>query len=1300
MIVWKPLYWIARRHEQSGRLKKAEHLYSYLYKSGETNNPKVLFRLGHVLFTEHRYAESKEYLEQAVRLAPNNAEWNYRLGFVQEKLKKNELAEATYARAIELDDSVGQWYYRRGVTLTNMRKHAEAAEAYRTAIQREPNEVRYHDALAKAVRGQSVASWKELEVLQSGAVHHESDVDWQLRLAQVLESLNRYDEASEFFSKAAALEPKRAFLHYRLGYALERSGRMAESARAFDMAIELDSRLGSEQFGIGVFHEARSLWKSAADSYIHFANDRIYVDYHLHERIARCLEKLGDWKSAVKYRKSALEQRPDSKTAHLNYARTLERSKDSKLAVEAYSFILDNTSDTHAQWRFRYARLLAEMEDYAHAAEQYLRAVGQTKLFASMPERNGIGSTDDIASIDSCTLNQESPNGSFSVNEYANQILEESTRQALSTNNLAILDSANKLACDLDRHDIKQRLNAQGYLCDASSRRIIDHAVGLYHREAYREICNAMKALPSSVKAGNTHDIPGYPKGKWTAESLEYYEFRENLAIEQNVILYESHMGKSIDCNPFAIFKEIINEDEYADYIHIWTIGPGCAIPPEARNRHNVILVKHGTRLYRRYLATAKYLINNVTFQNYFIRRNDQRYLNTWHGTPFKTLGKDMRGTVLQHSNVTRNFLQATHILSPDAHTTRVIAQSYDTEHLLTAKVAELGYPRNDFAINLNHKRKAEILDQLNVSRDPERPVVLYAPTWRGEVGESKFALSKLHQDLEALSSTGAQIIFRAHPITESLLSGMDFGVVTVPREINSNELLGAVDLVITDYSSIAFDAKACQTPVYLYTYDIEEYKLERGLYFEPDQISEFVYDTIDALCAAIEDGVGLRSVDYGSSETAVVGSWPEDGHSASRAVQFFFAEDTQYLVSATGKSKISILVRASLIPNGVTSAFLNLVHQLDPDKYAITLLVDAKVTAQDDQRLSKFAELPNHVRVVGRIGPRSALVDEKWQESLLSRQHNLWSEDSWNVYYCSYRREYERIFGSTRFDYVIEYDGYSLFWASLLACAHPKRGSLMYLHSEMYQEWLSRAAYLEGIFRIYPSFDRLVCVSNTLAELNSEMLASSFGVDARKFVGGGNFLNPASLDQLANEALDDDVVAWLGDSSHFLVTVGRISPEKDQMKLVKAFRVVANGNRRARLVIVGDGPQYSELAALIKELDLESNVLLAGYRSNPFPLMRCSSGFVLSSNHEGQPMVLLEALALGVPVLSTDIVGARALLGDRLGTLVPNSVDDLAVGIETLIRKRKAAANFDIYGYNADLLRKFETEILANDQP
>lgn len=129
------------------------------------------------------------------------------------------------------------------------------------------------------------------------------------------------------------------------------------------------------------------------------------------------------------------------------------------------------------------------------------------------------------------------------------------------------------------------------------------------------------------------------------------------------------------------------------------------------------------------------------------------------------------------------------------------------------------------------------------------------------------------------------------------------------------------------------------------------------------------------------------------------------------------------------------------------------------------------------------------------------------------------------------------------------------------------------------------------------------------------------------------------------------------------IITVGRLSPEKNQRLLLKAFARLTE-QRAAHLWIVGEGPERARLEAEIARLNLRKTVTLIGHVANPLPLVKAADLFVLTSNREGFGNVLVEALAVGTPIVATDCPhGPRDILaGGRWGTLVrPGDPEALA---------------------------------------
>ena len=176
---------------------------------------------------------------------------------------------------------------------------------------------------------------------------------------------------------------------------------------------------------------------------------------------------------------------------------------------------------------------------------------------------------------------------------------------------------------------------------------------------------------------------------------------------------------------------------------------------------------------------------------------------------------------------------------------------------------------------------------------------------------------------------------------------------------------------------------------------------------------------------------------------------------------------------------------------------------------------------------------------------------------------------------------------------------------------------------------------------------DALTCVSKDMVAQYQQVF------DSPSHVNVYNIVDCANSRLLMKESLEHE---WFKHRDcPVLVAAGRLAPWKGFADLIHAMKVVSK-KRRARLVILGDGPLRSELEALISELDLTDIVHLEGYVNNPLKYYANADGFVLSSLVEGLPNVLVEAMMCGCTPVSTDCpTGPRELLQDgKCGYLVP----------------------------------------------
>ena len=151
------------------------------------------------------------------------------------------------------------------------------------------------------------------------------------------------------------------------------------------------------------------------------------------------------------------------------------------------------------------------------------------------------------------------------------------------------------------------------------------------------------------------------------------------------------------------------------------------------------------------------------------------------------------------------------------------------------------------------------------------------------------------------------------------------------------------------------------------------------------------------------------------------------------------------------------------------------------------------------------------------------------------------------------------------------------------------------------------------------------------------------------------------------------------------IVSIGRLVKQKNHLLLIRAFSKIANKFPRLKLEIYGTGSLQQELESLIVKLDLSKRVLLKGYTKDIPGILSRAEVFVLSSDFEGMPNSLMEALAVGVPCISTDCPcgGPRKLIENNFnGILIPvNDENALSDGISKLLSNREFA---EFLGRNA----------------
>ncbi|MBP5608441.1 MAG: glycosyltransferase, partial [Lachnospiraceae bacterium] len=192
---------------------------------------------------------------------------------------------------------------------------------------------------------------------------------------------------------------------------------------------------------------------------------------------------------------------------------------------------------------------------------------------------------------------------------------------------------------------------------------------------------------------------------------------------------------------------------------------------------------------------------------------------------------------------------------------------------------------------------------------------------------------------------------------------------------------------------------------------------------------------------------------------------------------------------------------------------------------------------------------------------------------------------------------------------------------------------------------------------------DKYICVSK-MAEAD---MAENYGLDKRKLGCIYNFADLGRILALKNTAMPSEAEEFYKRHEKILITAGRLTHMKAQDRLIRLAADIRAGNKNAGLVILGEGDERPLLEELAKELDMEEHVFMPGEVDNPFSYMKAASVFALTSDFEGLPMVLIEAAACELPVVSVDIPsGPREVLapGSDIHKLLKDKAEYAQYGI------------------------------------
>lgn len=785
----------------------------------------------------------------------------------------------------------------------------------------------------------------------------------------------------------------------------------------------------------------------------------------------------------------------------------------------------------------------------------------------------------------------------------------------------------------------------------------------------------------------------------WVAKN-KYITYYEQLPIDEKVILLESQTATKISGNLFYILKYLLTDEKYAGYtVYLSSWGryvKSITAILEHYGFENVNIVVYASDDYMRLLASAKYLINDATFPNYWIKKEGQVYINTWHGTPLKAMGRKVHNDVF-FGNVQKNLVNADYLLYPNIFTKDVMIRDYMLENISSNSYILGGYPRNTVFFDRN--AESRIREELEIT---DKKIYAYMPTWRGtvdKVGVSKndaylmYYLCELDKRL-----TDDEIFYiNIHPMAMHAKNTAEVSklkhIKNFPAEYETYDFLNIADVLVTDYSSVFFDYACTRKKVVLFPYDKDEYLCDRGMYMDMDDLPFPQVFDLDALVNELRSEKNYDDAEF----VKTFCTWDNIDATAQLCDRTILGIDTGLTVAPVpDNGKENVLIYAGdLAKNGITTSLRSLTNEIDLNKrnYYISF-IQGKAKKNADQ-LATFNPKVNFFAV-------SDYFNLSFKDKAIRKLFNLGiikAKTYMKHAKTRVQQNFIRAYGQSKFDTVIQFCGYER--DLILLYSQFDGNNAIWVHNDMVAEMKLKSNQRKDILKYaYNNYDKVVAVTDDIVASTQKLAGTNKKIDIVKNTIDyktilANSEQPIALDPTTKCSVEPEKFYEImqSDAKKF-INVGRYSPEKGHDRLIDAFYKLWQKDNSIYLIIIGGNSRakkYEELIEKVNEMGLSENVILLLSVSNPYPIIKACNGFILSSLYEGFGLVLAEANILGLPIVSTDITGPRTFMNKYGGTLIEDSEDGVYKGLEMLYNNEIKPINVDYEAYNQECVAEFE---------
>ena len=774
-----------------------------------------------------------------------------------------------------------------------------------------------------------------------------------------------------------------------------------------------------------------------------------------------------------------------------------------------------------------------------------------------------------------------------------------------------------------------------------------------------------------------------------------YNSFYEKAQIDKRKILLESRSGTALESNIFALIRELNNE-RYKGLKIVLSVKKKYRSGVEEKLSHYQLrvdqIVHMGSVSYYYQLATAGYLVNDTSFPGRFVKKEGQTYLNVWHGTPLKKMGRDNEAEKAIMGNVMRNLLMADYLLFPNIYMEEKMSQAYMLPNLYRGEVLREGYPRN--SIFFNEDKGRETKQQLGYEG---KQLSMYMPTYRGradavDTQESLRILQKHLEKLDELLEEEQVVMVKLHPFVSAHLNIAGYRhIVPFPEKYDTYDVLNACDILITDYSSVMYDFANTGRKIILFVYDSQEYEGARGMYENVEEYPFAKVKTVQELSRELQMPGGEADASFLERYDTYEGA-----KAAEKICRHVFMENDQCeAVRMQKNGRKNVLIYAGdLDQNGITTAFCSMMERLNLKEHNYYVSFRMNLLKEYPERLKR---IPENVGIVPIASEMNLDIITAVAQGIYLKTGKTFFGIGQRLK-MAYDREWRKHFGAICFDHIIHYNGYENYMISLLKEAPCSR--TIWVHNDMEREIAAKKNPSRALLHdAYRAFDHVAIVSEDILGPTEKISGRKDNIvviwncqDAHKVRERGE--SPLAFDENTQSTVSlEELKRILKSPGKKMINIGRYSKEKGHERLIRAFDRFWKEHRDTYLIIVGgNGILYEKTCAFARQMESGNHIVLIRTMSNPMPLMKSCDFFIMSSFYEGLPIVLMEANILGLAEAACDVPGPSCFLRKYGGTLLENSEDGVLKGMELFEQGKIAPMNVDYEKINRNSIETVES--------